>query len=724
MARGRRAPRKSDPEPEPDTPQNENCYIIPFNTSHASREDAAAVLPGHPSAEWDVDGGPAARLEACAAALKKCLDRMQNVLAQLRAKTVDDIHGFVTTDRRTANPLMPALETPAAVISGSDPGLVMNIMDDLCERLEEDDSNNVVHLHASDCSNIAGTLKALIGSLVKNSDESAIRGGASSDLSVLCAWLQSQNQSQEDGTVRVVVLFHDVEMFEPTVLGELFGICSLYAANIPFVFCLGTSARADFLRACLPRAALTALHIRKFAMAQTSTAVFETLIRKLYFDPEFSPDVMLGPAAFELLLDDTNRFNASIEFLRSTLRLVHMHHFAEPVTSFCLDELLGQTDRAHAERLLEHGESIGFRERLLAALDVPPTPNSIVSGAALLDSVVSARANFAEKTMGLRIAFNLLETLQKFLREHQFRAAELRYGFGHLVQLCLEGTLDETAKELCTLVLKLSAEQLQALLKLLYAELRKLPPQNGSAEQQLRTRILQEKESVGETTSIDDVRQAADGVSRLLHEYFSERLVKLHELPLCNAWYTGHTTCSPELLNANPRASTLASLTFPYAVAPPGEEREPQQQEQMSDTSVLFKRYLDSGKLINIHDWYRAFAFNLHKGERRVPADTDADEDDEDEDSDGPSSPKRRKRGSRASKSPSKSPKKRKKDASVAKWTEEDPAEWEAETKARFLRSYHELEYLGFIRHTRRKVEHVQRTVFDVPLDDEDDEQL
>lgn len=43
----------------------------------------------------------------------------QDVLAQLRAKTVDDIHGFVTTDRRTAKPLMPALETPAAVISGA-----------------------------------------------------------------------------------------------------------------------------------------------------------------------------------------------------------------------------------------------------------------------------------------------------------------------------------------------------------------------------------------------------------------------------------------------------------------------------------------------------------------------------------------------------------------------------------------------------------------------------
>lgn len=51
--------------------------LIRAPAAHASREDAAAVLPGHPSAEWDVDGGPAARLEACAAALKKCLDRMQ-----------------------------------------------------------------------------------------------------------------------------------------------------------------------------------------------------------------------------------------------------------------------------------------------------------------------------------------------------------------------------------------------------------------------------------------------------------------------------------------------------------------------------------------------------------------------------------------------------------------------------------------------------------------------
>lgn len=51
----------------------------------------------------------------------------------------------------------------------------------------------------------------------------------------------------------------------------------------------------------------------------------------------------------------------------------------------------------------------------------------------------------------------------------------------------------------------------------------------------------------------------------------------------------------------------------------------------------------------------------------------------------------------------------------VVKPKELDPAEWEMETKARFLRAFHELEYVGVVRQTKRKAEHIQRTVFDAP---------
>ena len=51
--------------------------------------------------------------------------------------------------------------------------------------------------------------------------------------------------------------------------------------------------------------------------------------------------------------------------------------------------------------------------------------------------------------------------------------------------------------------------------------------------------------------------------------------------------------------------------------------------------------------------------------------------------------------------------------------TEEEEEKWKVEIQARFIRALHELDYLGFIKHTGRKADHVVRTVFEV--DDDDD---
>jgi origin recognition complex subunit 3 len=45
---------------------------------------------------------------------------------------------------------------------------------------------------------------------------------------------------------------------------------------------------------------------------------------------------------------------------------------------------------------------------------------------------------------------------------------------------------------------------------------------------------------------------------------------------------------------------------------------------------------------------------------------------------------------------------------------EQDEEKWKMEVQARFMRALQELDYLGFIKHTGRKVDHVQRTVFDI----------
>ena len=46
---------------------------------------------------------------------------------------------------------------------------------------------------------------------------------------------------------------------------------------------------------------------------------------------------------------------------------------------------------------------------------------------------------------------------------------------------------------------------------------------------------------------------------------------------------------------------------------------------------------------------------------------------------------------------------------------EEEEEQWKNEVQARFMRALHELDYMGFVKHTGRKPDHVIRTIYDVP---------
>ncbi len=100
----------------------------------------------------------------------------------------------------------------------------------------------------------------------------------------------------------------------------------------------------------------------------------------------------------------------------------------------------------------------------------------------------------------------------------------------------------------------------------------------------------------------------------------------------------------------------------------------------LPDTSILFQRYLDSGKMINVYDWFESFQPVLETQRRETS---------------GPKKGSPRKRGKKM----------------VGGGNEE---KWKLQVQARFIRALHELDYLGFIKHTGRKADHVIRTVFDV----------
>jgi origin recognition complex subunit 3 len=111
----------------------------------------------------------------------------------------------------------------------------------------------------------------------------------------------------------------------------------------------------------------------------------------------------------------------------------------------------------------------------------------------------------------------------------------------------------------------------------------------------------------------------------------------------------------------------------------------------------LFKGYLESGKMINVYDWFESFAVVLEARKRQLVKKHIPDG----------------KRGN--SGTPSRKRGKQKQVEVDNKDAEGDEEEWHTEVQARFIRALQELDYLVFIKYTGRKVDHVIRIVFDYP---------
>jgi origin recognition complex subunit 3 len=118
---------------------------------------------------------------------------------------------------------------------------------------------------------------------------------------------------------------------------------------------------------------------------------------------------------------------------------------------------------------------------------------------------------------------------------------------------------------------------------------------------------------------------------------------------------------------------------------------------ELPDTSILFRGYLEAGRMINVFDWYQSFAAvletqrekELRAGDRKQADDSPCDE-----------AAHGRRRGSD--------------EEEMEDGEEMEDEKWGMEVQARFIRGVHELDFMGFLKHTGRKADHVTRTVFDV----------
>ncbi|KAJ3562217.1 hypothetical protein NP233_g9715 [Leucocoprinus birnbaumii] len=684
-----------------------------------------------------------AYLSAYKVAWASCSARLQTEVEELYKPTINVIIEHISTSHEDNFPGAPYPELPLIAVHGSSPLFV----DTLLRQLSTHDSPVAVsHLYPSDAPNISTALRSLISNFL---DSAVIRKSrlAAYDISLL--------DTQFTPSDPLLVVLHNFEQFEPGVMQDLLYICSTRIPTLHLTFLAFLSSPASptsYIHAAYPRSTLTRLRMHPFSV-QIGTGALERVLLSTFFDPDFEPDVMLGPSAIEGVVDYYTRHTGSIDALISSIQGVYLKHFLiEPLSILVHPPPTLSTDPAYAP-------IISLLRSRMRGVD-PDT---------FIDMFTQHASAFRTSARAIRLGFTILRTTTNFLTSKGHRPfpshSSSTSATKNLMLSTLRGHTSRDVKALTMYVKKLRPDAMHSLLTALYDA---YPDGYDSARDQLQLFLTQAGVEDGESEDELD----AEEVSTWFSTHLTLLLKPLDQNPLWDAFYTGSSSFPSDLLNPSPRATLLSALLRPYSftlplppppalpVAPPSASEQDTEmppsptvsdlEARLNTTHLLqpstagsrnetpSKQYMDSGKLINIYDWYESFKLCLDaQREERIAQAAERE------------SRKGRRKGRGKSRKKSQSPKKKLTiakakgkgkakaledeneeqdvemdvDVEVAVVEEPDEGSWQREVQARFMRALHELDYLGFIKHTGRRVEHVARAVFDVGDGDDQGEE-
>ncbi|KAG6820628.1 hypothetical protein H0H93_014231 [Arthromyces matolae] len=672
---------------------NQTSFSIPFqgNEENSIGVEAPSFRPFQ--YKCDLLDGEKLRIEAYRAAWRKSLDHIKSILHALHAPIASKVLYSVHTSYSRILPGLPYLEVPTICIT--DQTSNSTFLDQIAEvldtvDLDDADSTNTAsftsHLYPSDCINLTSAMKALIAGFVERPHilerGSKLEKGRSAvslvnyDIEILVAWYTAVRDSYEitaEHEPKLVIVLHEFEQLDPLVLQDIFTISSLFVSRLPLVFILSLSSPpfTSFLDATYPRSILALLRVSN-VVVPSGLKVLEEVILRTYFSLEFEPDIIIGPGALSYLIDYYTRHDSSIDAVLNILQ-------------------------STPSQMLSGDASIPFLEELSARLHLF-YPNDTQWSKQPIESLVGltddARKSLSTRARRLRLGFHIIKILQDFMTSQGYKGISWwndinGNGIVDAIIVALRGELGPDIKYLGTMVKKLRPSQLAALFDAMHSFFNALPVHVRSAEEEARTTLVLAINTV--TVGNDDVTGMGTNFAVWL---VNELLMPLETVPLWDLWYTGTTPFVSNLINPSIRGTIVTGLLHPHDFVGTQASSDGPSIWELPDTSILFHRYLDSGKLLNVYDWFTAFKQDLET-QRENLLET---------------------RRLAKSKSNTKSPRKRGKGKTkeINVESEESLEQWEMQVQARFIRALQELDYLGFLKHTGRKVDHVQRVVFDM----------
>ncbi|EIN14575.1 hypothetical protein PUNSTDRAFT_49319 [Punctularia strigosozonata HHB-11173 SS5] len=518
-----------------------------------------------------------------------------------------------------------------------------------------------------------------------------------------------------------------------------------------------------------PRSALALLRVRTFTVP-SGQPITEDIVLKTFYDPAFAPTLTPGSGVLDSILEHISRTDSGWVTASTGFQLAHMKHFeVEPLSFFALGMFEGKPLRQCIEDMLStgvHSHTLEemlrtLRERLSASTSREVISNSesrrraevvamkgVEDLASLLDAVDEARRTFHTRARSFKMAFQLLLRVREWMLAHGYRSADPAASQAQansdehgapVLKLLLRITKGEASRDirwLGMMIKKLSAVQTHSLLSSL-RELEEVVSPDSSDVGWAQTRIATYLENLSKLLATqsegfnnggehnpfvgEGESSHACQTSREFGEWFvewaQEQLTPLDKCTLWEIWYTGSAPFPVEMLNPAPRKAVVSALYHPVGYI--GIAQQPDAPSdvakhnknvriwELPDTSILFRGYLEAGRMINVYDWYESFAVVLEQQRdmqiRLVEVQQCTDR--------GAGS----RRSIRKGKMSTAGRRSRDDGGQISARHKEEMEEeiWKMEIRARFMRALHELDRLGLIKHTGRKADHVIKTVYD-----------
>uniref|UniRef100_A0AAR2J1U8 Origin recognition complex subunit 3 n=1 Tax=Pygocentrus nattereri TaxID=42514 RepID=A0AAR2J1U8_PYGNA len=485
----------------------------------------------------------------------------------------------------------------------------------------------------------------------------------SCSISVLCQWYKTVTKKHamkspdktcsENGFLQsppIVVIFKDFEAFNPRVLQDFILICNRYIHELPLIFVFGIATSPSTVQHILPHSVSSLLCIELF-QSLSCTQHLATVIDKLILTSQF-PFKLTGKV-LQVLVSIFLYHDFSVRNFVKGLQLALLEHFhSQPLSVLCCKK---QEARHNAQKLSH--KDVEMVRQLPSFMRYVETqePQEQVQ---LLTSDDHVKEVCQMLLKGLRKYHKNYYPILRCL--HSLTASLPKYPLGKQIRelhiSCLEKNVWETNEyESAMQLLRLLAKDE------LVAALRKcadiLKPgktkKMKSALQQLEDYIIRFEQLDGKIS---------------LKLYSQCLCTKMSHLtppelqPLNEVCYYSSSGVLRRHLNATPRTSIQTALSHPFYFL---------QNENLKtdagtvssaapDICIVYKLHLECGRLINLYDWLEAYATVVSAAEGKDP------------------------------------------DA-------EDYGKVDELKHARFIQSVSELEFLGFVKSTKQKTDHVAR---------------